>query len=164
MASAAQQQKFTKFSRLDDAEHIVDILKGLVDAAGLDRSSRGRQWGVTVCPDKYALMRLNAGNRCHADIVDLNGIWTLRIFVVAPLINGGLDPRFKITPGTRAALGFPEVPDSLELRIPLTEASNAVAREDHVKRAFREHVNSGARRDLPNASWHNPLMDGLLGA
>jgi environmental stress-induced protein Ves len=30
MASAAQQQKFTKFGKLDDADRIVSVLKGLI--------------------------------------------------------------------------------------------------------------------------------------
>lgn len=162
MASAAQQQKFTKFGKLDDADRIVSVLRGLVAAGGLTRATRGVQWGVTVCPDKYALMRLNAGNRCHADVVDLRGSWHLRLYVVAPLLNGTLDPRFKVTPGTRAAIGFKEVPNSLELRIPLEEATGTVANAAHVAKAFREHLNFGARKNLPNAAWHNPLMDRLL--
>lgn len=162
MTSAAQQQKFTKFGKLAEADRIVDVLKGLVAAGGLTRASRGTQWGVTVCPDKYALMRLNAGNRCHADVVDLRGYWHLRLYVVAPLLNGSLDPKFKVTPGTRAAIGFKEVPDSLELRIPLGEATGAVANAPHVAKAFKGHINFGTRKELPNAAWHNPLMDRLL--
>jgi hypothetical protein len=162
MASAAQKQKFAKFGKLGDADQIIAVLKGLVVAGGLTRASRGRQWGVTVCPDKYALMRLNAGNRCHADVVDLNGYWHLRLYVIAPLLNGTLDPKFKVTAGTRAAIGFREVPNSLELRIPLQEATETVANAAHVADAFREHINYGSRKDLPNAAWHNSLVDQLL--
>lgn len=162
MASTAQQQKFAKFNRSPECAKITEILRILVAEGGLDTSLRGVQWGVTVCPDAITIMRLNSGNRCHADVVDVDGEWYLRLFVVTAMKGGKLDSHLKVTPRTRGRLGFVEVDDSVELRVPLGEASAEMFADERVGKAFRDHLNSGPRKNLPNAAWHNPLLDPLL--
>lgn len=162
MASAAQQQKFTKFSRLAERDRILVVLETLVSKGELLRSERGDRWGVTVCPDKLTLMRLNAGNRCHSDVVDIDGYWHLRVYVVAGLVGGRVDSHFKLTESTKCRPGFREVSNSMELRLPLSEANDSLLDDSRVASAFRAHLESGPRRALPNSAWHNPLLDPLL--
>jgi hypothetical protein len=162
MSTAAQQQKFAKFSRLGEHEKLVTVLRTLIARGDLSRSDRGTHWGVTVCPDKLTLMRLNAGNRCHADVVDVGGIWHLRIYVIAKLTDGRVDPHFKLTKNTKCARGFTEVPDSLEIRVPLSECTVELLGDHRVVEAFRAHLGSGSRKTLPNSAWHNSLVDQIL--
>lgn len=166
MATDRQQKNFDKFQELQLRHEAIDFVKAAIAAAGLAESERGVTWGVTVCPDSETIIRLNVGNISQLSV---------RYGRVAKKDPAGSRERITVAVRKRALgwmgipgslsdqEGFPDwVDDSIILRGYFDQWANRFFKKKRLALAFAEHAREAHKR-MPDANWHNPLVDALLG-
>ena len=148
------------------ARHIVDV----VAAAGLERSSMGKDWGLTVHVDKDMICRLNHADYALFDVRDPGKKSGDRKVVLAILPEAG---EFKAglwswirnrLLGVKyfASVGFPElVPGSIVLRF-YSRDLDFILSMPAVRRGIRRHVEGRPNRKLFSKDRHNPMTESLF--
>jgi len=165
MATDIQQKKFDKFQESQLRHEAIDFVRAAIAAAGLAESERGVTWGVTVCPDNETIIRLNVGNIAQLSV---------RYGRVAKKDPAGSRERIAVAVRKRALgwmgipgslsdqEGFPDwVDDSIILRGYFDQWASRFFKKKRLALAFAEHVRE-AHKKMPDANWHNPLVDALL--
>jgi len=165
MASQAQTAKFQGFQEHHLRDQSLKVLKQAIEVAELPFSDLGDTWGVTVCVDPKTIFRLNVGNVSQLSVYrgfnekrDPTGkVFYLYLAVVDRELGVLGEPR-----GLRWDKGFVQhVDDSAQLSGPFDKWGTKIFERKGIARAFRSHAQAAVRR-LPNANWHNPLIDDLL--
>jgi hypothetical protein len=161
MATVPQQKKFDQFLGLPESANYVELLKRAIKAAELTSNSLGVDWGVTVCPDKNTIFRINRGNIA---LLDLGSGFVeppdSTILIKAAVIDselGVLTPR-----GITLYPGFTNRHKESLFAVGRWEKwETKFFDEKKIARAFKAHSDASVR-NLPNSNWHNPLVDGLI--
>lgn len=161
MATAPQQKKFDQFLSLPESAAYVELLKRAIQAAELTRETCGVNWGVTVCPDKDTIFRINRGNIALLDLC--KGLFEpsdLELFIKAAVIDsklGIMTPR-----GVDFYPGFTNrIKESLFAIGTWEKWGTKFFDEKKIARAFKAHSDASVR-NLPNPNWHNPLVEELI--
>lgn len=164
MASKAQQTKFDKFQRHPLREASLQFVKKAVGVAGLiSEQSLGSDWGVTVCPDSDAVIRVNRGNYALLDVRHVRRDGKVATFFVAAVVGTKRLER-ALPSSLRLREGFQKhVDDSMVVLGSLEEWAGRFFEIPEIAVGFRAHAHTGRTR-LPNAAWHNPLTDHLFDA
>ncbi len=165
MATDIQQKKFDEFQESQLRHEAIEFVKAAIAAAGLAESERGVTWGVTVCPDKETIIRLNVGNIAQLSV---------RQGRVAK--KDSLGSRERITVAVRKqALGWLGIPgslsdqagfvdwvdDSIILRGYFDQWASRFFKKKRLAVAFADHARAAHKR-MPDVNWHNPLVDALI--
>lgn len=151
--TVVQTQKFNEFLLHPQASQIRALLKSAIGAAGLLEVDRGIYWGVTVCPDKDAIARLNVSNRVLLNVLRDQSV---EVFL--------LDEKMRFTRSLRNQTlyeGFTSLKGSAMLVFASYEVATEAFKNRAIQRYFRNHSRADWRR-LPNSKWHNPLTNSLL--
>ena len=151
--TAVQNQKFNEFLRNPHASQIRALLKTAIDAAGLLESDRGIYWGVTVCPDKIAVARLNVSNRV---LLNVQRDQSVEVFLLDETLRFNRLPR-----KLELYEGFPSLTGSAMLVFANYEDATTALTNRAIQRYLRNHSLAEWRK-LPNSKWHNPLANSLL--
>ncbi len=151
--SSVQSEKFNEFLRNPHASQIRALLKTAIGAAGLLESDRGIYWGVTVCPDKIAVARLNVSNRV---LLDVQRNQSVEVFLLDVTMRFNRLPR-----SLKLYEGFPSLKGSAMLVVTDYEKATATLNNRAIQKYFQNHSLADWRR-LPNSKWHNPLANSLL--
>lgn len=165
MPTPAQQDKFGEFQKRPQRFDGIKVLKNVISHSELSSADRGTTWGVTVCPDRDTLIRLNVGNVSQFSIqrgisktIDPTGNI---FFVVLAVHRGALGIR-GVPRGLQERTGFTKhVDESIIIFGPMDRWSERIFERPRVVRAMRKHVQV-ALRTLPDTNWHNPLVDSLI--
>lgn len=166
MATAPQQDKFSKFQSHPLRDPSLQLLSQAIEVAGLSFAEIGKTWGVTVCVDANTVIRLNVGNISQMSVfkgnrpkLDPTGtVFFLYLAVVDKDLGIFGEPR-----GLRRLNGFKDhVDQSIQLSGPFDDWHRKLFNNKRVCRAFTSHAQN-ALKGLPNPQWHNPLVNDLLG-
>jgi hypothetical protein len=153
--SAAQLKKFEKFQRLPDAEETLRMALLVAFHAGLELEDLGTRWGITVCPDTTAVVRLNVGNRILMDARP-DGMFQLLV-VHAP------DEPADWADLVEAYNGFPGVENSICLLVEDADTLLDLLDFHDVSVKIERHA-AASGRSLPRPEWHNWLLDDWIAA
>ena len=164
MISDAQRVKFESFQVHPLRDRALRLMRDAINAAGLSLSTLGQDWGVTVCPDKKTVFRINRGNYALLDLrllpPDDDPDDREELCVVVAVLDTELGR--KIPKGTLDYEGFTKhVKDSLILIAPFDGAGERILEDKKTRRAFAGHAAANVRK-LPNPNWHNPAVNQLL--
>ncbi len=161
MATAPQQKKFDQFLSLPESAAYIELLKRAIEAAELTIETCGVNWGVTVCPDKDTIFRINRGNIALLDLC--KGVFDqsdAELFIKAAVIDSKLG--FRTPRGIDLYPGFTNRNEESLFAIGTWEKWGTRFFDDKkVARAFKAHSDDSVR-NLPNPNWHNPLVSSLL--
>jgi hypothetical protein len=161
MATAPQQKKFDQFLSLPESAAYVELLKRAIHAAELTSETCGVNWGVTVCPDKDTILRINRGNIALLDLC--KGLFEPsdpKLFIRAAVIDSKLG--FTTPRGIDLYPGFTNRnKESLFAIGTWDKWGTKFFDEKKIARAFKAH-SEDSERNLPNPNWHNPLVNSLL--
>jgi hypothetical protein len=149
-ATEPQRKKFDQFNQLTDRDQIVDFLRRYITFVGLDPAAMGATWGITVCPSRNTVARVNVGPR---ESLAIAGEGLSRF-----LITGSPPPEVAAA-GMAAQDAFKDVPGSMSVRFDLP--SQAILDIPTLAPLARAFVDSQLRRINP--VYHNPLVGPLLG-
>ncbi len=147
-----QRRKFDEFQVHPVRDAALELLRRYVALAGLELSELNVTWGVTVCVENQAVLRVNVGPRVAFDIVS-NGNVT-KIYAV------GDPPDISRQPDARIARAFPVVPGSFSLQFPSQDPSAMDL--PGLRSGVRDYVES-QRRGI-RSRFHNPLMTPVVEA
>jgi hypothetical protein len=156
MAPQAQLTKFAEFEQLPVRDEVLAFVAAAIKAADLIPSERGSTWGVTVCPDRKTVHRLNVGN-----------VAQMSVYRGEPM-----DISIAVCHDAIGLLGLPVslssqegfvrcVDDSVLLYGNFDEWSTRVFKKKRIVRAFALHAQHAHRR-MADTNWHNPLINDLL--
>lgn len=161
MATPPQQKKFDQFLSLAESAAYIELLKRAIQAAELTIETCGVNWGVTVCPDKDTIFRINRGNIALLDLckgfLDPSDPGLLIKAAVIDSELGVLTPR-----GIDLYQGFTNRLKESLLAVGRWEKWGTTFFDNKkIVRAFKAHSDASVR-NLPNPNWHNPLVTTLL--
>ena len=165
MVTKVQSDKLELFRRHPIFEDAVQLMRQAIQVAGLSNETLGVDWGVTVCPDRHTIFRINRGNYALIDLrdepVDDSNRPEYETVIVLAVIGSELG---RITPLSviHSQPGFVRhVPDSVALFVEYYGKGKKILENKKVARAFAEHAATNSRK-LPNPNWHNPAVNVLL--
>lgn len=151
--SPVQTKKFNEFLQSSSAGQVHALLRVAISAANLRSEDLGVYWGITVCPDKDSLARLNVSNRV---LLDVRRTGSVDIFLLDRTM------RFNRLPmSLKLYEGFDSLPGSAILEASSYEEATTALGNRAVQKYFRQHSLAEWRK-LPNPKWHNPLANSLL--
>ncbi|MEY4161681.1 MAG: hypothetical protein RI939_410 [Actinomycetota bacterium] len=164
MVTEVQLEKFEAFQVHPLRDRALKLMKSAIEAAGLSLSTLGQDWGVTVCPDRKTVFRINRGNYALLDMrmmaLSDGPNPKEEMCVVLAVVESQLGRRNP--KGTVCFEGFVKhVPDSMVLCAVFDGVGERLLEDKKTCRAFAAHSLTGVRK-LPNPKWHNPAVNQLL--
>ena len=151
--SEVQVRKYERFVATDAHVEAILATQQVIDLDGLERSEIGRTWGITVCPDRHVLVRLNVGRR---EVMTIRPDGSMRLYLVG-------DPNeLDRAPGpTTSHRGMGGLPDSHAVGLPIDQALQWLDQSRTLSSQHRRLVEQSTGPPI-RRNWHNPLVEQLL--
>jgi hypothetical protein len=154
-STESQRTKFDQFSRLLDADEIIESLLEIVACTELTDDELGETWGITLCPEEKVLARVNTGSGALAEVLQSGRGLVFRIMVIGEFeIPGFIGDSAFLNPGFESVEGSVMVSVLSERLLDLIDLPGVDGR-------VAAHAAIGDQK-LPRTSWHNPMSEILL--
>jgi hypothetical protein len=150
--TAIQVRKAEQFRGHPLRADAVRLACAVIEVAGLDPDGQGRAWGVTLCPDRNCVIRVNVGNQAIADLRSDGRAYLM-------MILDGKKPRLPRT--AEMFKGFEATPGSILVVVDVSDCDHVLATRE-CREAIQRHALASGYRDLPNSNWDNPLSSAVL--
>lgn len=162
-AEALNRQRWNRFRQDPNYERIVDQVIVVLAAAGLNQSTMGVDWGLTVHVNKDTFLRVNHADYALFDIRDPDIALEDREVVLAVLRMDNQKPGLLARAAGKLAgstferrPGFPKLVSGSEVVSASFYDLPTMLLRDDIKSGVRNHVEARPRK-LYSASRHNPL-------
>jgi len=156
--TGVQQEKFELFMAHELKTPSIEFLNQIVDVANLSQSDLGTDWGVTLCPDVAAVLRINIGNWEFARVGKHSGIGSSAAMMAItgkPTWTIGLPSSFIWQKG------FESIENDVFLWTALGNHSTKTLSKKRIQVALKAAA-VARRRTLLNSNYHNPLSEQIL--
>ena len=155
---AENEKRWARFVADPDYDQVVELVRQVLNAAGLDRSTVGERWGLTVLVDKETYLRVNCADYALFDIRDPDLPLQDRQFALATLPEKSTF--FGRLFGAVRGRGFEDlVPGSVVRFGRVSSLPKLLARED-IRQGIRRHVEARPRRVFETR--HNESAESIL--
>lgn len=154
-STESQRTRFDQFSRLLDADEIIDGLLEIVACTDLSDDDLGETWGITLCPEEKILARVNVGSGVLAEVLQSGRGLVFRIMVIGEFEIPGL-----IEDSAFLSAGSENIERSVMVSV-LSERLLDVIDLPGVDDRVAAHAAIGDQK-LPRTNWHNPMSEILL--
>lgn len=163
------QQRWDRFRSDPDYDRVVEQILIVLEAAGLDRSTMGVNWGLTVHVDTKTFVRVNHADYALFDIRDPDLPLDHRYVVLAVLKMDDKKPGLLARAAGKLAgstferrPGFPKLISGSEVvSANFYDLPTMLLRED-IKSGIKNHVEARPRK-LYSVGRHNPLSVEIYG-